>query len=126
ASRQHREVVTLPAGRGTIFDRTGVQLAIGEEATTVYADPGQVRNPREVALAVGQTLGLDPDAVYPLLVDKRRSFVYVARKADPAKAAALEKRDLPGLGFYPEERRFYPQHSVAAHVLGYAGIDNRG
>ena len=48
------------------------------------------------------------------------------RKADPAKAAELEKLKLPGLGFYAEELRYYPQRSVAAHVLGYAGIDNKG
>ena len=54
------------------------------------------------------------------------SFVYVARKADPAKAARLEKLNLAGLGFYPEERRFYPQGSVASHILGYAGLDNHG
>ena len=45
ASQQH-ETISIPAGRGTIFDRTGVQLAIGEQATTVYADPREVVNPR--------------------------------------------------------------------------------
>jgi cell division protein FtsI (penicillin-binding protein 3) len=50
----------------------------------------------------------------------------VRRKADPAQAAALERLDLPGLGFYPEELRYYPQRGVAAHVLGYAGVDNEG
>ena len=44
----------------------------------------------------------------------------------PAKAAALEKLNLPGLGFYAEELRYYPQRGVAAHVLGYAGVDNDG
>ena len=39
AARQHRDVVAIPAGRGTIFDHLGVQLALGEQATTVYADP---------------------------------------------------------------------------------------
>src|SRR5919204_5727281 len=39
ARTQHREEVTLPAGRGTVYDRTGVQLALGEQATTVYANP---------------------------------------------------------------------------------------
>ena len=48
------------------------------------------------------------------------------RKAEPAKAAELEKLKLPGLGFYAEELRYYPQRGVAAHVLGYAGIDNKG
>src|SRR4029077_4653152 len=45
AEHQHREVVTIPADRGTIYDRTGVQLAIGEQMTTLYADPRQVTNP---------------------------------------------------------------------------------
>src|SRR5207244_869476 len=43
-----------------------------------------------------------------------------------ARAAILERKHLPGLGFYPEERRFYPQGSLASQVLGYAGVDNRG
>lgn len=126
ATSQHREVVTLPARRGTIVDRTGVQLAIGEDATTVFANPHQVRNPRAVALTVGRALEIDPDTLYPLLADRSRGFVFLARKADPARAATLEHRRLPGLGFYHEERRSYPQGTVAAQVLGYAGIDNRG
>jgi cell division protein FtsI/penicillin-binding protein 2 len=126
AAKQHRATVVLPASRGTIFDRTGVQLAIGEQATTVYADPRQVRDPEAVAAAAGRLLGVDPNALADQLVNRRASFVYVARKADPAKASALEKLHLAGLGFYPEERRFYPQGSVASHILGYAGVDNRG
>jgi cell division protein FtsI (penicillin-binding protein 3) len=123
---QHRETVALPASRGTIYDRTGVQLAIGEQATTVYADPKQVANPRAVALAAGRALGVDPAPLVPRLSDRRLSFVYVARKADPEKAAVLEKRGIRGLGFYPEERRSYPQGTVGAQVLGYAGVDNDG
>ncbi len=126
AAKQHRAAVVLPASRGTIFDRTGVQLAIGEQATTVYADPRQVRDARAVALAAAKTLGVDGDALYKQLANKKRSFVYVRRKADPARAALLAKRRLAGVGFYPEERRFYPQGSVASHILGYAGLDNRG
>ena len=64
--------------------------------------------------------------MYKQLADKKRSFVYVLRKAEPDKAAALQKRALAGVAFYPEERRFYPQGSVASHILGYAGVDNRG
>lgn len=126
AQVQHRETVAIPAGRGTIYDRTGVQLAIGERATTVYADPRQVRNPRAVAVAAGRALGLDPNDLYPKLADRTRAFVYVQRKADPVRAARLERRGLAGLGFYPEERRSYPQGRVAASLLGYAGVDNKG
>ena len=126
AAQQHHEVVTTPAGRGTIFDRMGVQLAIGEQATTVYADPRQVRNAQRVAVEAGHSLNIDPNKLYPLLRNKKQSFVYVARKANPARAAALQREGLAGLDFYPEERRFYPQHTVGAQVLGYAGVDNNG
>jgi cell division protein FtsI/penicillin-binding protein 2 len=126
ASRQHRQTLTIPAGRGTIFDRTGEPLAIGQQATTVYADPRQVRNPRQVALAGARALGVDANALYPRLADRSRHFVYVRRKADPVQAAKLEQQDLPGLGFYAEELRTYPQGAVAAHVLGFTGVDNDG
>jgi cell division protein FtsI (penicillin-binding protein 3) len=123
---QHREEVTIPAGRGTIYDGKGVELALGERATTVYANPMQVARPRATAVAIKRTLGLDADTLYPRLADRSRGFVYVARQADPAQAAALERLKLPGLGFYAEERRSYPQRSVAAQVLGYVGIDGQG
>ncbi|HEY7692959.1 MAG TPA: penicillin-binding protein 2 [Gaiellaceae bacterium] len=126
AAQQHHETITTPAGRGTIYDRMGAPLAIGEEATTVYADPKQVRNAQRVAVEAGSALDIDPDKIYPQLLNKKQSFVYVQRKADPQRAAALEHRGLAGLDFYPEERRSYPQHTVASQVLGYAGIDNTG
>jgi cell division protein FtsI (penicillin-binding protein 3) len=126
ARGQHRQVVTLPARRGTIFDRKGFQLAIGEQATTVYADPRRVRDPRAVALAAARHLGVDPAKLYRQLQDRSRAFLYVARQADPERAAALRRGRLLGLGFYPEERRVYPQGSVAAQVVGYAGVDNNG
>jgi cell division protein FtsI/penicillin-binding protein 2 len=123
---QHRETVTLPAARGTIYDRTGVELGLGEPATTVFANPKQIVNARAAAVAVERTLGLDANRVFPRLADRTHGFVYVERQADPAQAAALKRLKLPGFGFYPEERRSYPQSSVAAQVLGYVGIDGTG
>ena len=126
AAAQHSEDVSIPATRGTIFDRGGLQLAIGEQATTVYADPRQVRDPRSEAAIAARVLRLDQGPLYASLADRTLGFVYVERKADPARAAILERKHLPGLGFYPEERRFYPQGSLASQVLGYAGVDNHG
>ncbi len=126
ASRQHRETIEIPAGRGTIYDRTGEPLAIGELATTVYADPRNVVAPRRAAVKVADALGLDADKLYPSLRDRTKRFVFLDRKADPARAKALERLGVAGIGFYPEERRSYPQGRVAAHVLGYAGTDNAG
>ena len=126
ATGQHRRTIDLPAGRGTIVDRTGEPLAIGEQAVSVTANPHLIVNPRSLARTVGRDLELDPNAVYDLLTDRTKGFVWIKRKADPVQAAKLERRGLVGLGFQPEEKRSYPQGSVAAHVLGYAGIDNKG
>jgi cell division protein FtsI (penicillin-binding protein 3) len=126
ALRQHRETVALPAGRGTIFDRTGEPLAIGEQATTVFADPKMVVDPKKTAIAVGKALGLNPNVVYNELIDRSKGFLYLERKADPLAAASLERLGLQGLGFYAEEKRTYPQDGVAAQVIGYAGTDNHG
>ena len=126
ATTQHRETIEIPAGRGTIYDRTGEPLAIGEQATTVYANPHNIIDAQRAAVVTGKTLGLNADELYPILKDRSKGFVYLARKADPLKANALAKRDIPGLGFYPEELRTYPQGDVASHVLGFAGTDNHG
>ena len=126
AAKQQRQTIELPARRGTIFDRNGVPLALGEQATTVYADPTQVRNARLVALAAEKALGLDAESIFPQLKDTSRAFVYLQRKADSVKAERLRARELPGVGFYTEERRRYPQGAVGAQVLGFAGQDNQG
>jgi cell division protein FtsI/penicillin-binding protein 2 len=126
ATSQHRETIAVPPHRGTIFDRLGTQLAVGERATTVYANPRQIDDPRATAVAVEKTLGLDANKVYPLLADRTHGFVYVERQADPGLAQALADKHIPGLGFYPEEHREYPQKRVGASVLGYAGVDNKG
>ena len=126
AITQHRETIEVPAGRGTIYDRTGEPLAIGEQATTVFADPRNIADAQKAAVVASDALGLNANLLYPTLKDRSKGFVYVARKADPTKAKALSEKKIAGLGFYPEELRSYPQGSVASHVLGFAGTDNHG
>jgi cell division protein FtsI/penicillin-binding protein 2 len=116
----------VPPHRGTIFDRLGTELAVGSRATTVYANPRQIENPRAAALAVQNALGIKADKIYALLADRSRGFVYVQRQADPGLAQILQQKHLAGFGFYPEERRDYPQKRIGASVLGYAGVDNKG
>ena len=126
AERQHQETVTTPAGRGTIFDASGVPLAIGEQTTTVYADPTQVVRPLAVAQAAAKAFGLDANVLYPKLLDKKTHFVYVQRFADGKSAGAFLAKGYAGVNSYPEEKRVYPQGSVASQLIGFAGTDNRG
>jgi len=126
AERQHHESIVIPAGRGTIYDAAGVQLAIGETTTTVYADPRQLTQPRAIAVAAQKFLGVDANALYPQLLNRKTSFLYIKRFADPKAAEAFLKKGFLGVNSYPEEKRAYPQRSVASQVIGFAGTDNKG
>ena len=126
AQAQTKAIVVLPAGRGTIYDAMGTPLALGEQATTVYADPHEVTRPRAEAAKVARILGLKPVDVLHALTVHGTHFAYIERKAPPKLASAAARLKLPGIHFYGEERRSYPQGAVAAQVLGYAGVDNKG
>jgi cell division protein FtsI (penicillin-binding protein 3) len=126
AAGQHRATIVDPGGRGAIFDRTGVQLAIGRQTTTVYANPRQIRDPKATAALVAHALHLDPTEVELQLSDRSRGFVYIARKADPERVKIIKQAGIVGLGFVNEEQRFYPLNHVASQVVGYAGTDNHG
>ncbi len=126
AQIQTKATVVLPAGRGTIFDSMGTPLALGEQATTVDADPTQVTHPVREARIAAAILGLKRKDVLHALTERGTHFAYVERKAPPDLAAKLVKKNLPGFRFYGEERRTYPLRSVASQVLGYAGVDNNG
>ena len=71
-------------------------------------------------------LGLKVKPLYQQLSDRSHGFVYVQRKAPASLANKLMKRHLVGFTFEPDQKRVYPQGTVAAPVLGYAGIDNTG
>src|SRR5439155_25701247 len=126
AQTQARKPNVLPAGRGTIYDRMGNPLAIGQQAVDVDANPMQIADPRREARIAAKVLGIPFKPLYRQLSDRSRGFVYVQRKAPPKLAAALEKRHLVGFTFAPDQKRVYPQGTVAAPVLGYAGTDNIG
>lgn len=126
AERQHRESVVIPAGRGTIFDTNGVQLAIGEQTTTVYADPRQLTDARAVAVAAHRYFGVNANQLYPQLLNRNAQFVYIQRFADPKAASQFLAKGFTGVNGYPEEKRVYPQGSVAAQLIGFAGTDNQG
>ena len=126
AQAQTKADLVLQAGRGTIYDRLGNPLAIGEQATDVVANPMQIADPLHEARVAAKVLGTPAGPIYRQLADRSRGFVYVERKAPAGRATSLSRRNLPGFTFQPDERRVYPQGTVAAPVLGYAGTDNTG
>ena len=127
AQRQHRESIRDSGGAwGRSTTAPESQLAIGEQTTTIYADPRELTEPRKIAVAAHKLLGVNANQLYPQLINKKTGFVYVARFADPKAAATFLSRKFTGVNSYPEEKRVYPQGTVGSQLVGYAGTDNKG
>ena len=130
AQQQQTKVVELPAHRGAILDRDGRELAVGKPAQTVFATPYLLHDPKAAARALCKALRItkkrERRALETKLAQSKLGFAYVARKADPALAAAALALDLPGVGAYAEEERSYPMKGSAAQVLGVIDIDGVG
>ena len=126
AQRMHEETMTTPAGRGSILDRTG--FSSRSASRTRRSTPTRMWSPTHarIALAAEHLLGANANKLYPLLLRKNSRFVYVARFADPKVANIFLAKHFAGIGSYSEEKRAYPQNTVAAPVIGFAGTDNKG
>ncbi|MBO8128606.1 MAG: stage V sporulation protein D [Peptococcaceae bacterium] len=117
--------VPVEAKRGSICDRNGNELVTSVSADSVFAIPSQIKNPTETAQKLAAVLEIDPDTIYKKLT-KKTSFEWIKRKVDFKVAKQLKEMDLPGIGFVEESKRYYLKDNLAAHVLGFVGIDNQG
>ncbi len=117
-------------GRADIVDRNGALLATTLQTPSLYANPKIVLSAREGTREAAHKLvhvlpDLDEADVYAKLTSDK-SFVWLKRRLSPREQDAVNRLGIPGLDFQPEDKRLYPQGSAAAHVIGYAGVDNRG
>ena len=129
AERQQLRTVETTAKRGDILDRSGRVLAYSVDADSIYAVPTDIPDPDAAAAALCNALdGCVADERQALAgrIRRGRAFAYVRRQVSPDEARRVAALDLEGIGFMKENRRFYPNKDLAAHVLGYVGIDNTG
>ncbi|HVL67142.1 MAG TPA: penicillin-binding protein [Vicinamibacterales bacterium] len=129
ANRQHLKTVTPAAKRGEIVDRNGHVLAYSVDADTIAADPSEVVDPVRTASLVCEALDACQNDKRKLLADRlsrRGQFVFLERQVSPLAARRVKDLNLPGIAVIKESRRYYPKRELAAHVLGYVGIDNKG
>lgn len=125
AKGQRLREVVLHGERGTIYDRQGHELAINLEAYAIYATPYFVKKPKEAAVKIGATLQMKPSVIEEKL-RQDAGFVYIARQVDAGLAEQVKALGLEGIEFLSERKRCYPNGSLAAHVLGFTGVDNQG
>jgi cell division protein FtsI (penicillin-binding protein 3) len=126
AVQQQEEELVVPARRGTIVDRRGVELAVSEDAVTVFAHPFLIRNPARVAARLAPLLGRTEAQLLKKLSDRSSTFVYLRHKMDASLGHRIEELGIAGIDTVVEPKRSYPQGPLASQVLGTVGTDNKG
>ena len=116
----------LPAPRGAITDRNGVELAISEAADDIVADPYLIKNPVKVSRQLAPLLGKTPMAVLQLVSKPRTGFVYLAHLLAASRGNAIAKLRIVGITLIPTTKRVYPRSWAASQVLGTVGWDGHG
>jgi cell division protein FtsI (penicillin-binding protein 3) len=125
AQHQQRLIVDVGASRAEIFDRNMNPLAMSVPVESAFAVPSEIADPYMVSRLVGKVLDTPSDEIATRLAGSR-SFAWIARKLSPDKASRLAAMNLRGIYFQREGGRFYPKRELAAHVLGYVDIDEKG
>jgi cell division protein FtsI (penicillin-binding protein 3) len=125
ATTQQVVELNVPARRGGISDRNGIELAVSEPAADVAATPYLITSKLKVAKRIAPLLGTSETKVLKKL-NADGGFVYLARNLPGAKAEQLRKLGIDGLQFVPSSRRDYPRRWLASQVLGVVGIDGKG
>ncbi len=116
----------IAKARPDIVDRNGVVLATDLKTVSIFAEPRRLIDKDEAVKLITAVL---PDVDARELRErftKKKGFVWIKRRVSPKEKEEIFRLGLPGIGFAPESKRIYPNGTAAAHVLGFAGVDNNG
>jgi cell division protein FtsI/penicillin-binding protein 2 len=129
ADKQQSRTLESPAKRGDIVDRRGRVLATSVDADTIYAVPSEITQPEAVVAKLCDALRDCTKKERQALAERLErggAFSYIRRQISPDERKRVEDLNLDSVGFIKESKRFYPNRELAAHLLGWVGIDNKG
>src|SRR5262249_78522 len=122
AKRQQERTVEVSPVRGVIYDRNYHPLAMSVEVDSVFAVPSEIPNANGRAHVLAAVLSL-AEADVEKRLQNGRFFSWVKRKVSEREATRVRQLNLQGIYTQKENKRFYPKRDMAAHVLGYVGMD---
>jgi cell division protein FtsI (penicillin-binding protein 3) len=125
AQRQQQRTVETSPTRGEILDRKGRELAVSIPMDSVFADPTDITDAGMVARLLSRALDMPASDIEEKIRDASKP-VRLAKKLSPETVERIDEMNLKGVFFQKENRRVYPLHELAAHVLGYVDTDEKG
>ncbi|MBU6428194.1 MAG: penicillin-binding protein 2 [Cyanobacteria bacterium REEB65] len=125
ARAQRTRTLNLAALRDEIVDRNGVELAVSENAWSLYVQPQDFKqDPAATAAKLAPIVGEDPAKLQVLLAGHH--WAWLAREIDLKEARQIRALKIPGMGLVSDTKRVYPNGELAATLLGFVGVDNQG
>jgi len=118
--------VTIPTNRGMISDRLGSPLAVSIPVASVWVNPKGFVATHQQARQLARILGISERSIAQNTKNKRREFAYLKRGVPVTQAEAVKALGISGLYLQREYRRYYPEASVTAHLIGFTNIDDQG
>ncbi len=125
ALRQQQRTFEITPERGAIYDRNGRPLAMSIPVDSAFAVPSEIADENLAARLLSGVINKPQEEIEARL-ESSRSFAWIARKLPPEKADAISKLNLKGIYLQKENQRFYPKRDLAAHVLGFVDVDEKG
>ncbi|MFH1440831.1 MAG: penicillin-binding transpeptidase domain-containing protein [Candidatus Omnitrophota bacterium] len=127
AKKQHNLFVELEPLRGAIYDSNLKPLAVNILVDSVYTSPNALSNKdkQKIVKLLPSILNVDPAYLKDKL-SRKKHFVWLSRKITPEQSEAIKKLDIKNVDFIKESKRCYPNGYLASHVIGFAGLDNKG
>jgi cell division protein FtsI (penicillin-binding protein 3) len=125
ALRQQQRTFEITPERGAIYDRNGQPLAMSIQVDSAFAVPSEIVDESLAARLLSGVVNKPQEEIEARL-ESSRSFAWIARKLPPEKADAINKLNLKGIYLQKENQRFYPKRDLAAHVLGFVDVDEKG
>ncbi|HEX7720759.1 MAG TPA: penicillin-binding protein, partial [Pyrinomonadaceae bacterium] len=111
------------------LDRQGRELARSLDTESFYSDPSEVKNIDETVRKIASVTGLDrADLIrrFNDAKDANKKFIWIVRRLEMERANKLDALEIEGVYSRKEPKRYYPNDTLAAHVLGFVNADELG
>ncbi|MDH5537016.1 MAG: penicillin-binding protein 2, partial [Betaproteobacteria bacterium] len=123
---RYSRVIDITATRGMIVDRHGEPLAISTPVESVAASPADLEATPAQFARLARLLAMNLGELRRKLGDPKREFVYLRRQLPPEEARKVIELGIAGIFLQREYRRYYPAADVAAHIIGFTDVDDKG
>ena len=129
--RQFRKAPPKEPRRGHILDRNNEPLAVSVAVKSLFANPDQIENKKQVAAWIGKSLNMSVAKIQEKL-EQDKSFVWIKRQLTQEEEEGMQKTFsrypvlVQSLGLVKESKRFYPNQTLASQLMGFTGLDSKG